>query len=82
MIGRGVKQGCCLSLTLFNLNSEHLNKEAVEKFGDIKVGGQVISTAKYADKLVVLAKEEVVVWVMIDTQNKFEAANGNECGKN
>jgi hypothetical protein len=30
----------------------------VERFADLKTGGQVIPTVKYADDLVLLAKEE------------------------
>jgi hypothetical protein len=56
-IGRGVRQGCCLSLILFNACSEYPTKEAVEGFGDFKIGGQVIHTVKYVDDLVLLAKE-------------------------
>jgi hypothetical protein len=36
-------------------------KEAVEGFGDFKIGEQVIRTVKYADDLVLLAKEEMVL---------------------
>jgi len=59
--GRGVTQGCCLSPILFNLYSECLTKEALERFGDFKIRGQIMHTVKYADELVLLAKEETVL---------------------
>ena len=55
-----------MSPILFNLYSEYLTKEALEGFGDIKIGGQFIHTVKYADDLVLLAKEEKVLQDMID----------------
>jgi len=65
-IGRGVRQGCCLSPILFNFYSEYLTKEALNGLGDFKVGGQIIKTVKYADDLVLMAKEETVLQGMID----------------
>jgi hypothetical protein len=55
-----------LSPILFNLYSEYLTKEALEGFGDYKIGGQVIRTVKYADDLVLLAKNETVLQSIID----------------
>ena len=60
-IGREVRQGCYLSPIPFNLYSEYLNKEALEGFGDFKIGRQVIRAVKYADGIVLLAMEEAVL---------------------
>ena len=65
-IGTGVRQRCCLSPILFNLYSECLTKEAVDGLGDFNIGGQIIQTVKYADELVLMAKEETVLQSMID----------------
>ena len=62
-IGRGFRQGCCLSPVLFNLYSECLTKEVL---GDFNIGGQIIQTVKYANDLVFMAKEETVLQGMID----------------
>jgi hypothetical protein len=75
-IGRGVRQGCYLSPILFKVCNEYLTKEALEGFGEFKIRGQVIRTVKYADELVLLAKEETVPQGMIDTLIEM----GRRCG--
>jgi hypothetical protein len=48
------------------LHSKYLNKDTLKAFGDFKIGKKVICTVKYADNLVLLPKEETVLWGMID----------------
>ena len=55
-----------MSPSLFNLYSEYLAKEALDGLGDFKNGGKIIQTVKYADDLVLMAKEETVLQGMID----------------
>jgi hypothetical protein len=59
-------KACYLSSILCNLHSECLAKEALHRFGDFKIGGQVICTVKYADDLVLLAKEENMLQGVVD----------------
>jgi len=51
---------------MFKLYIHCLPKEALEGFGDFKIGGQIIHTVKYEDNFVLLAKEEMVLQDMID----------------
>jgi hypothetical protein len=51
--------------------SECLTKEALEGFGNFKIGGQFIHTVKHADDLVLLAKQAKVLQDMIDELNQI-----------
>jgi hypothetical protein len=44
-----------------HLVQEYHTEEATEGFRGMKIKGQVIRTAKYADDLVLLAKEDAVL---------------------
>jgi hypothetical protein len=54
------------------------SKEALEGFGDFKIGGQILHTVKYADDLVLLAKEEKVLQDTIDKLIVIGGCNGME----
>jgi hypothetical protein len=55
-----------LSSIVFNLYDKYLTSEAPEGFGEFKIRGQVIGTAKYADDLVLLVEEEPVLQGMVE----------------
>jgi hypothetical protein len=48
------------------LYSKYHTKEAVEEFGDFRMGGKLILTVKHVDNLMLLAKKESVLHGMID----------------
>jgi hypothetical protein len=57
--------------------NEYLTKEALEGFGDLKVG-QVLLTVTYANDLVLLAEEETVLQGKIDRLVEIESFYGME----
>ena len=59
-IGKGVHQGCILSLCLFNLYTEYLMRNAglEETQAGIKIAGRNINNLRYADDTTLMAESE------------------------
>ena len=59
-IGKGVRQGCILSLCLFNLYAEYIMRNAglEEVQAGIKITGRNINNLRYADDTTLLAESE------------------------
>ena len=59
-IGKGVCQGCILSLCLFNLYAEYIMRKARldEAQAGIKIAGRNINTLRYADDTTLMAEYE------------------------
>ena len=59
-IGKGVCQGCILSLCLFNLYAEYImrNAELDETQAGIKIAGRNITNLKYADDTTLMEESE------------------------
>ena len=59
-IGKGVHQGCILSLCLFNLYAEYIMRNAglEEAQAVIKISGRNINNLRYADDTTLMAENE------------------------
>ena len=64
-IKRGVRQGCVLSPDLFNIYSEAIMK-SIRDLEGIKIGGQNITSIRYADDTALIADSEDKLQLLIE----------------
>ena len=59
-IGKGIHQGCILSLCLFNFYAEYIIRNAgpEEAQAGIKIAGRTINNLRYADDTILMAESE------------------------
>ena len=67
----GVRQGCLLSPTLFNIFLERIMSGALEEHdGKVSIGGRNITNLQFADDIDALAEEEQELEALVESLNK------------
>ena len=75
-MGKGVRQGCILSLSLFNLIEEYVMRHAGldEVQTRIKIGRRNINNLRYADDTTLMAESEELKSLLLKVKEESEKA--------
>ena len=77
----GVRQGCHLSSTLFNIFQERITTEALEDYeSTISIGGRTVASLLSADDIDGLAGEEEELANLVERLDRASTAYGVEIG--
>ena len=73
-IGKGVRQGCILSPSLFNLYAEYITRNVGldEAQAGIKIAGRNINNFRYADNTTLMAESEELMSLLIEVKEESE----------
>ena len=73
-IGKGVHQGCILSLCLFNLCAEYIMQNAGldEAQAGIKIAGRNINNLRYADDTTLMGKRNELKYLLMKVKEESE----------
>ena len=75
----GVRQGCLLSSTFFNIFKERITTDALEDHeGTISIGGRTITNLRFANDIDGLAEEEEELANLVERLDKASTAYGME----
>ena len=73
----GIRRGCLLSPTLFNIFLERITSDALEDHeGTVSIGGRTITNLRFVDDIDCLAGEEVAK--LVESLDKASTAHGVE----